>query len=1001
MKRSSTVRPGLRDVPIRRRARRWAWWQAGLAVMLLLAIGLSVWFAFTSSGGGADRQLQLARQYFANRDYARAEEAAARVLALAPNQPEAALIAARAAASRSQPQQAVEFAERIPRSDRKRFVEGALLRATISRNTLHALTHAEHAYRDALAVAPDNVEANAKLATLLALCGRWRDAVPSALHVIELGVPTDLVVLLSRENGTVSEPGVLEAAHASHADDPLPLIGLAWHAASDGDHARAIELLTTATHKRPQIDAAYAALGEQLLEAGRFDELPGWCARLPRSARRLPAVWLVLARAAEKDGDRRGAIRGYLEASRKAPESKGAVAALARLLAAEEGSSSAEPFAARLQAFQQLDEAQNRVLHADHTDDITPLLELADAYERVGRLWEALGWLRIGRQLRPGDRSIQTRLEQLTDRTRNLPLTLTVDSANLALAVDPARYPLPRLIESSEPKIHESVALHPITFRDDAPAADLRFTYFNGTVGAPSKRMFEFTGGGIGVLDFDADGWSDVFFTQGCAWPAGSNATAHSDVLFRNLGGKRFTEVSQMTDVSDTAFGQGVAVGDLDADGFADLYVANIGGKRLLRNNGDGTFADPTEAAGVAGDEWTTSCAMADLDGDALPDLYAVNYVMGSDVFDRVCGDDATPRLCMPYDFDAQPDRVWINRGDGTFNDATSTLLAEHPAGKGLGVAIWDATGDGRPEILIANDTTPNAFFEPRSSAGSSATFVDRGIASGLALNADGKATGSMGIALGDVNDDGQLDVFITNFLAESNTYYTSSTAGFYEDRTHEVDLQHPSFDVLGFGTQFLDADLDGRLELFVANGHIDDLRESGRPYEMPAQVFRWDGRRFRESPADELGSYFTENWLGRPAARIDWNRDGHDDLLVGHLAKPSALLTNTTSTSGRFLQLSLVGVESNRDAVGTGVTAKFRGLEKTFQVTAGDGYQSSNERRVTIGTGDAARIEELVIRWPSGLEQRIENLPTDRFLKIVEGRSPLAIGSSRAFRLP
>jgi hypothetical protein len=480
-------------------------------------------------------------------------------------------------------------------------------------------------------------------------------------------------------------------------------------------------------------------------------------------------------------------------------------------------------------------------------------------------------------------------------------------------------------------------------------------------------------------------------------WPPGSNSIDHADALFRNLGGTRFADVSRMTGVRDSGFGQGVAVGDLDADGFVDLYVANIGGNRLLRNNGDGTFSDATHAAGLAGDEWTTSCAMADLDGDALPDLYAVNYVMGNDVFDRVCGDGATPRLCMPYDFEAQPDRVWTNRGDGTFGDASSMLLADHPPGKGLGIAIWNATGNGRPNILIANDTTPNAFFESEDSSRSHTRYEDRGIASGLALNADGKATGSMGIALGDVNDDGRLDVFITNFLAEANTYYACSAAGFYEDRTREVELQNPSFNVLGFGTQFLDADLDGRLELFVANGHIDDLRDIDRPYEMPAQVFRWDGRQFRESPADELGPYFNEKWLGRSAARIDWNRDGRGDLLVGHLAKPSALLTNTTASPSRFLQLSLVGVESNRDAIGAIVTAKFAGLEKTFQITAGDGYQSSNERSITIGTGDAALMDELVIRWPSGLAQRIENLPTGRYLKIVEDRSPLAIGSSGA----
>jgi tetratricopeptide (TPR) repeat protein len=960
---------------------------AGLS-LLLCAAGIG-WLVLADLWIDPDAQLQTARQHLAERKYAAAEEAAAKVLAAVPHQPEAALIAARAAVFQSHPQQAVDYAEQVPRSDRKRFVEAALLRAKTSRNSLHALSQAERAYRDALSVDPDNVEANTELATLLALCGRSREAVPFALKTIALGVPTDLVVLLSRENGIVNEAGVLEAASRSHPDDPLPLMGLAWHAASDGDHARAVELLTAATKKQPQLPAAFAALGEQLLEAGRFSELPQWYASLPEAARRLPESWLVLAQLAERNGDRRGALRSYLEASRIAPESKGAIAALARLFAADGDSAAADRFSVRVQERQQLEHAQSRVLQADHVDGVEPVLELAAAYEQVGRLWEALGWMRLATQMNPFDRDVRTRLEGLEKHTRGLPLKLTVDSANLALAIDASPYPLPRLVEPSAVEPTPKMALRPVSFRDDASAADLRFTYFNGTSGAPTKRMFEFTGGGIGVLDFDADGWPDVFFTQGCTWPPGSRSDQPSDVLYRNQDGRRFTDVSSAANVVDASFGQGVAVGDLDADGFADLYVANIGGSRLLRNNGDGTFADLTHASGVAGDEWTTSCAVADLDGDALPDLYAVNYVMSDDVFDRVCGDAATPRLCMPYDFEAQPDRVWKNNGDGSFSEATSSLLANHPPGKGLGVAIWDAFGAGRPNVLIANDTTPNDFFELDEHG----QYVDRGIESGLALNADGKATGCMGIALGDVNDDGQLDIFITNFLAEANTYYTSSTPGFYEDRTREVDLQHPSFDVLGFGTQFLDADLDGRLELFVANGHIDDLRDIGKPYEMPAQVFRWDGTRFRESPAEELGPYFHEKWLGRAAARIDWNRDGRDDLLVGHLAKPSALLTNTTSSDHHFLQISLVGTQSNRDAIGTIVIARTKNHDETFQLTAGDGYQASNERRITIGCGSAEVIDELIIRWPSGLEQRFENVPADRFLKIIEGRRPLAIG--------
>jgi hypothetical protein len=525
--------------------------------------------------------------------------------------------------------------------------------------------------------------------------------------------------------------------------------------------------------------------------------------------------------------------------------------------------------------------------------------------------------------------------------------------------------------------------------------------------------MFEFTGGGIAVLDFDLDGFPDVFFTQGRPWPFDKGpfdkghfdqkVAAAGDRIFRNHGGTRFTDVTPRAGFQKPGFGQGVAVGDVNADGFPDLYVAHIGANQLWLNNGDGTFGDVTQAAGVRGDadDWTTSCIMADLSGDGWPDIYVANYVTANDVFERVCRrGDGAPKICMPFDFDARPDHLWISDGMGGFTEAGPQAVDVAGPGKGLGVAAWDAYASGRLSLLVANDTTPNFFFVSETvfetSENGRPRLRDRGFETGLAVDGEGKAKGCMGIALGDVNDDGRLDVHITNFLNESSTFYQSRPDGTFDDRTRESGLQSQTADLVGFGTQFLDADLDGRLELFMTSGHIDDFRAQGKPYKMPPKLFRWSSQRFVEIHAKGLGPYFQEKWLGRSAVRVDWNRDGRDDLIVGHLFDDAALLTNTTATDAGYLAIRLVGAQSNRDAIGTTVEIRI-GQRKMFrQLTAGDGYQASNERRLIFGLGDAHEVDEVVVRWPSGTVQQFSNVPASCELQLTEGRPFIVLPCGR-----
>lgn len=969
-----------------------------LLVLAVLALGIAggaLWYFEGRSSVRAERWLSEARSLQAAGDPVGAEKAAAAALEMDPSRSEAVAIAAHSAAIRGELERALSYAERAAAADPPAALEAALRIAQIGHHQRFQFGSAERGYRLALRVAPESVEAHRGLANLLGMCARRQEAIPHVLRLIGLGQAGDLLILLAREDGVIHAPDALRQARLAAPEDPNPAIALAWHALEADRTGEAIELLGEAIRLDTDHAAAHVALGRCLADASRFDELGQWSAHLPATAEEFPETWVVRARLAEHQGDAQGAVRCYGEAARRAPQAKAANVRLSQLLAEMGEEAIAERFAEHARRLQELTDLQDRALFSSNQSSIGVLLDLVRRYERVGRVWEAYGWSQLAMEVDAANPEVRQTFARLRRETEGLPLRMTVDAANVALDLELSKYPLPTydapagttatgLVTSAG-----AASAGPLSFQDDAAEVGLRFEYFTGVEGTPTRRMFEFSGGGVAVLDFDLDGLADIYFTQGRPWPPDSPPGGYRDRLFRNIDAVRFEQTDIGVDAASDGFGQGVTIGDYDADGFPDIYVANIGRNRLYRNNGDGTFTDVTDRAGLSGEAWTTSCVIADLDGDTLPDIYDVNYVTGDDVFDRVCADaDGHPAMCMPFDFDGQSDRFWRNDGQGGFIEATAEMLSVDPNGKGLGAAVWDADGSGRLSLLVANDTTPNFFFTPDADADGQIVLQEQALLRGLAFNGEGKAEGSMGIALGDVNDDSSPDILITNFYNESDTVYLSEPAGGYGDRTRAMGMHAHSLDTLGFGTQFLDVDLDGRLEVFVANGHIDDLRRHGRPYKMPAQLFRLDAQRFVPVTAAEVGPYFQQSWLGRSVARLDWNRDGREDLVVGHLGDPSSLLTNTSPEAGGFLALRLVGVASNRDAIGATVEVRCGSRVIIRQLTAGDGYQASNERRLVIGVGRADKIDQLTVRWPSGTVQQFEDLAASQEFTLVEGRA-------------
>ena len=1003
---SGAIDPGSGPVS-RKETRRFVAVGILLGLVLLVAARIALF-----SAESAESRLNRARLLHAAGELSAAEDLARGIPDEDPRRGEALLLAADCAADRKADGRALEYLDRL-HGNPATLVPVHLRRARLFRFRLHRLDDAESAWRAVLAIEPDDPEANEELARLLGLCGRRREAIPHVLRLLRAGRVSDLLVLLARNDGRITDPAALAQARLACPQDRNPALGEAAALLADDRTEEAAAALRGLLTRHPDCAPAVALAGLSYLRAGDEGSLADWAARLTAEAKAFPETWRALGEFSERQGDRCGAIRCYGETFAINPENRAVLFRLIRLLSEE--SACEDPLAPakettqklvdrlkeRFQAILVLEQSQTQVLFSSETQEREALLDLAERYDDVGRQWESLGWLAMAQNREPLPAKFEQLRKELLAGMSAWPLELTDPAKNPVHDCDLSRYPLPSFSRPAPPSSGTSSEAGPLSavrFRDDAQSAGLDFRFTNGTIGTPTQRMFEFTGGGIAALDYDRDGYPDLFLTQGRVWPPDARDDGLSDRLYRNRVGASFADVSTVSGLAEIRFGQGIAAGDLDGDGFPDVYVANIGPNALWHNNGDGTWSDITAEAGLAGEEWTTSCVMADLSGDGLPDLFDVNYVQSMDVFERVCREtDGHSAMCMPFDFDGAPDRLWINDGAGRFEAQQENQL-DVPAGKGLGALAWNPAGDGRLRLLVANDTTPNQFYVPVAaesvapatpSPAPPAPFrlEDQAFESGLALNGDGKATGCMGIAAADVNGDGRLDLEITNFLSEPSTLFVSQGDGTFLDQSRALGIGGATTGTLGFGTQFLDADLDGRAELFLANGHIDDLERLGRPYRQPPQLFRWDGRgHFVESPAAALGPYFESRWLGRACARLDWNRDGLPDLVVGHLTDPYALLTNASPKAGRGLTLVLTGRESSRDAIGTQVRVAMGQQRLTSQLTAGDGYQSSNERTLTFGLGDAKQADELTVEWPSGHRQTFRDVPVPARMLLVEG---------------
>jgi len=917
--------------------------------------------------------------------FAQAAEQLRPLLAVEPTDPQCLFLMAQCSHGRGELAEAVQLLELIP-SDHPEAGLPALGQSADWLMQAGQLAGAEAKFLQMLDVQAGLAPVHRRLAELLNSQGRRVEAAAQVRALIRLGDVTERELLSLT---TLSVP-FHDEQHDFVSPSPLHNLARAKVALVQDDVPRAQQWVEQLRQAYPASTAIAAFQGQVYTQMQSDAALRRWVQSLPSGIESEPEFWNAIGQWMLRSGQPEVAVRCLCEAVTRDPTDRVAYLRLAEALASCERPEAAQRVAERQELAQQAWQlALNVGLSREtRTADMRALVE---TLEKLQRPWEAVAWRFVlasetGRleQVLPGLLEQRQRLAQ-QDGSSAPAKFLTCGIALedwprpdlQSLEADPLNASdLPQVASAAEPAA-------PLELVDVASQVGIDFTYHNNRDADDAHiRMYQTAGGGIAVLDFDLDGWCDLYFTEAGGPPNDATASGPNR-LYRNHAGQRFFDVAVQTHTADRSYGQGVAVADLNQDGFPDLVVANIGQNILYINNGDGTFrGTPIAGSGT----WTTSIVCGDVDGDHLPDMVEINYIDDPKAVTVACwgeGFDCTPRIFKPAN-----DRLLTRNLDGQWlPKAPGEGLRKLP-NYGFAGVLANFDNEAGNDLFIANDTTENHFWISHPGAAKGAWQVsNRSQLNGTAAGATGQEQGCMGIATGDFDRNGTLDFCVTNYWQQPANLFLQRSPGFFVDAAAQFGLTEPTRGTVAFGAQAADFDRDGWLDMAVLNGHVFDPAENGTPevpFRFPAQCFRGSATGFRLEANETPGSYWSQPLLGRTLASLDWNRDGRPDLVANHLDAPVALLENRTS-GGHWLRIDLVGVDSERDAIGAEIIVTQDDQTWHAWATGGDGYQCSNQSTIDIGLGSHPQVQTLQIRWPSGKQQTFQNVATNQTYTIIE----------------
>jgi tetratricopeptide (TPR) repeat protein len=973
--------------------------QAFVVVVLLLLFG-AVSFLVVRVIGEPESlsMLRTATHALRSRDPA-GPELAAELHRRFPDDANAIFLAAEAAAQTFEHHRAIELFHRLPR-DHGAWEVAADLGLAKRYRVLGMQVEEESTLRNILKLDPTHSEANHRLGHLLQVQGRTWDSVEPFMNQIRRGKcrGDELMGIATTERFFRFDDDAEFAVAKNTQPQAVTQLGTARRFLFENRNAEAELLLRQIVAESPHLGEAQGRLGRILVENGRLAEFIQWRGRLPKAAMEHPEVWFVQGLQARRAGMVEGAAYCFVKTLQLSPSHLPANTQISACLEQLGHSEEAEYFQRRTVALSELESILN-ILRFNIEESL--MEKAADRLAGLERYWEAAGWMYVRSSLGPIPEPLVASTRQWTARAKSDPdqhfgFAERMQSSRLQDLEEPNWSTISPDVTPTEslPRKSPGPSSSVLSLQEEAQTLGLKFDYFEGTSDSERlKHIFNVVGGGVGVIDLDLDLWPDLYMAQANDWKNPDSQVQHLDGMFRNLRGSGFEDVAAVAGVFEPDFSHGVTVDDYNQDGLPDIYVSNLGSNRMFHNLGDGTFEDVSDTSGTRGAEWSINSLFADINGDGLPDLYVGNYTLLDETAKRICHrPDGREMACTPDLLTAESDRLYLNLGDGRFRDVTLESYIQEDSGRALGLVGWDFFAEDQINLFVANDTSANFLFRQMDSPTSAGdlkipVFRDEGLVQGVAFDADGNAQASMGVASGDVNQDGFLDLFITNFSNESNTLYVQSPQHSYLDKTRQFRLRDPGFSLLGFGTQFFDVNFDGWPDLVLTNGHVDQSASQPDADRMRSQLFlNQQGEYFDEVAGDASGPFFSKRSLGRGLATLDWNQDGKTDFVVTHIHAPTSLVTNRTELQQKATIIRLVGRSRTRNAVGARIRIRVSGQERHRQLVAGHGYLVTNELSFPVYAGDASPIEKIDVVWPGGRTQAWTQLPDADEIVLIEG---------------